>query len=330
MAGSNWQQLSGGSTNPWTIRRDDGTPTANYGDHIICDGGTVTLPSPQANEAVLVSNISSITEIVPNGTETIEGESSVLFDQTDPIAFVSDGTNWYVSNNLDYVGAIRNSGGTHQWSFDEGSGTTAADYIGSLDGTLNGPSWISGKGVGDYHLDFDGADDYVSLGSASQSELTHFTNSQTGTFATWVNFDSVSSLQILFGGKIGTADVSVKLYINTNGEVVWRGDDSSSTMWQISSTATLPTNEWRLIAATVDGSTARVFVEDSGGSVNQENSASTSGGTSSDWSNQAVFGKSQSNKRYFDGGMGVSYIDEVADSQSELQTWRDDTVRYFA
>lgn len=109
MGGSNWQQLSGGSTNPWTIRRDDGTPTANYGDHIICDGGTVTLPSPQANEAVLVSNISSITEIVPNGTETIDGESSVLFDQTDPIAFVSNGVNWYVSNNLDYIGVIPDS-----------------------------------------------------------------------------------------------------------------------------------------------------------------------------------------------------------------------------
>jgi len=164
MAGSNWQQLSGGSTNPWTIRRDDGTPTANYGDHIICDGGTVTLPSPQANEAVLVSNISSTTTIEPNGTETIEGESSVFFDQTDPIAFVSDGSDWYVSNNLDYISVIPDAG-VRQWPFAERSNSTIIENLANDDGTVSGdPTNTADSSFYDgYYEATDGSDDAILL-----------------------------------------------------------------------------------------------------------------------------------------------------------------------
>jgi len=110
MAGSNWQQLAGGSVNPYDVLRDDGTPTADYGQHIICDGGTVTLPSPQANEAVLVSNISQGTTVTAS-TGLVEQESDVTHSPTatDPVLFVSDGSDWYVANNLDYLTTIPDS-----------------------------------------------------------------------------------------------------------------------------------------------------------------------------------------------------------------------------
>ena len=110
MAGSNWQQLAGGSVNPYDVLRDDGTPTADYGQHVICDGGTVALPSPQANGAVLVSNISQNTTVTTS-TGLVEQDSQVthLSDASDPVLFVSDGSDWYVANNLDYLGGIPDS-----------------------------------------------------------------------------------------------------------------------------------------------------------------------------------------------------------------------------
>lgn len=48
----------------------------------------------------------------------------------------------------------------HQWPFDEGSGTSLADAIGSADGTLTGATWVSdSSSVGGWRLSFDGIDD---------------------------------------------------------------------------------------------------------------------------------------------------------------------------
>jgi len=49
----------------------------------------------------------------------------------------------------------------HQWKFDEGAGTTVADSIGSADGSVSGPAWVSGEYIGDNALNGDGTDDIV-------------------------------------------------------------------------------------------------------------------------------------------------------------------------
>ena len=50
------------------------------------------------------------------------------------------------------------------WKFDERSGTTAYDSIGTNDGSLiNGPTWVLGQ-VGSA-LDFDGVNDYINFGN---------------------------------------------------------------------------------------------------------------------------------------------------------------------
>jgi len=143
MAGSNWQQLAGGSVNPYDVRRDDGTPTADYGEHIISDGGTVTLPSPKADKAVLVSNISQDTTVTTS-TGLVEQQSDVthLSSVSDPVLFVSDGSDWYVANNLDYVIAIPDSvvldaGGDPTKTTDTVAGSSGVDVV-----------------------DYDGSDDY--------------------------------------------------------------------------------------------------------------------------------------------------------------------------
>jgi len=147
MAGSNWQQLAGGSVNPYDIRRDDGTPTANYGEHIICDGGTVTLPSASANEAVLVSNISQDTTVTTL-TGLVEQKSDVthLSSVTDPVLFVSDGSDWYVANNLDYLSTTPDSQDLYaRYDYNEASTLDSlTDQTGSGRDLTGGP--ISGFG----------------------------------------------------------------------------------------------------------------------------------------------------------------------------------------
>jgi hypothetical protein len=59
------------------------------------------------------------------------------------------------------------------WKFDEGSGTTTADASGNgSSGTLQGPTWVTGK-AGAWALRFDGVDDVVRLGAASVRDVTN-------------------------------------------------------------------------------------------------------------------------------------------------------------
>ena len=51
------------------------------------------------------------------------------------------------------------------FKFDEGTGTTVSDSVGTRSGTITGASWIDGR-VGSGALRFDGMDDYVQLGSS--------------------------------------------------------------------------------------------------------------------------------------------------------------------
>ena len=61
-------------------------------------------------------------------------------------------------------GADIETGLVGHWAFDDGSGTTALDSTGNSNGTLWGdPQWVTGK-IGDWALEFDAVEDYVSVG----------------------------------------------------------------------------------------------------------------------------------------------------------------------
>jgi hypothetical protein len=71
----------------------------------------------------------------------------------------------------------------HLWTFDEGSGTEAADVVGGQAGLVNGATWTTGQIGG--ALKFDGVDDYVALPDNDPVWLP--TGSFTVSF--WVYFD---------------------------------------------------------------------------------------------------------------------------------------------
>jgi hypothetical protein len=146
------KQIGGADdSSPWTLRRDDGTPTANPGDFIICDGGTVTLPTPQQGAAVAVGNIEQITTITASAGQ-VEFEPEVDIDNPEPAVFVSDGSDWFVANDLDYVGAIpdtlRNQylvGDFTTSNWPDSEGTVDIDTISGL--TFDSTAFGGGGGV---------------------------------------------------------------------------------------------------------------------------------------------------------------------------------------
>jgi hypothetical protein len=59
------------------------------------------------------------------------------------------------------------SAGIHQWPYAEGSGDTAQDAAGSADGSINGPTWISGDHKSGYALDGAGDPEYINCGQVN-------------------------------------------------------------------------------------------------------------------------------------------------------------------
>lgn len=98
-----WQQIAQGEPNPFDVTYTTASPySASYDEFVITDGSQIDLPSPSANDAVMVRDFGqSLTITTPSGT--IIGQSvaaaSVTYDSTEPALFVSDGSDWYLRGN---------------------------------------------------------------------------------------------------------------------------------------------------------------------------------------------------------------------------------------
>ena len=84
------------------------------------------------------------------------------------------------------------------WAFDEESGTTAHDLIGSNDGTVNGAMWSVGKVAG--ALNFDGSDDYVFVSNAATID-----GGAEATYDAWVFPESAPNVGFYYG-IVGAGD----------------------------------------------------------------------------------------------------------------------------
>ncbi|UCG51793.1 MAG: DUF1349 domain-containing protein, partial [Candidatus Latescibacterota bacterium] len=143
------------------------------------------------------------------------------------------------------------------WKLDETSGPTAFDDAGSNDGTLvNGPVWRPTGGWVDGALEFDGADDYVDLGT--------------------MDIPSVAGMSIAFWFKADDFDASDGRFISkatglTTPEHYWMVSTYNSTALRfrlrtggvtttlVSSTGEIAAGEWYHVAATYDGSKMRIY-----------------------------------------------------------------------
>ncbi len=145
------------------------------------------------------------------------------------------------------------------WNFDEGSGTTAADSIGSNDGSLvNGPVWSTDKSPAPsgnaYSISFDGINDYVLRAGVVTTAIDNVT------LAAWVKWEGpniVSSPQaILYNGNSGTSGYGIYLFNNGNIFILAGG------IAVIDTNITLtPDNTWHHLAARREGGTWTIFFD---------------------------------------------------------------------
>lgn len=128
------------------------------------------------------------------------------------------------------------------WKFDEGSGSSVADFVGTNSGSINGATWTTGR-VGTA-LSFNGSSNYV---SASSNTLgTGFT------FSAWVNNPAHTSNELVFSTGNNRA-----LYLR-NGSVAFY-DGSAERIFG----SAIPANSWQHIAVTYDGINLRGYLNGS-------------------------------------------------------------------
>jgi len=141
------------------------------------------------------------------------------------------------------------------YSFNEGSGTVAADTSGNGNaGTLGGPSW-AGAGRFGTALSFDGVNDWVTVNDAVSLDLTNAM-----TVEGWVFPLALKGSWKAVMVKEGAGTLAYGLYANASanrpsGRIVVNGVSSDAR-----GSGSLVLNAWSHVAATYNGSTLRLYV----------------------------------------------------------------------
>jgi hypothetical protein len=233
---------------------------------------------------------------------------------------------------------IPDSGADHQWNYVEGSGTVVRDVKGSLNANFTGINWQNGLGAEDYYALLDGNDDRGELGDASKSDFAHFVNQGKGTLFSWVKPD-VKKLQYIICSQLGNSgennnhisflldqDKSFRFDIMMDGV-----DDSKEVAIK---TGTYPVNEWFATAAVVDGSNAYIYKATQPDFDVVEVGSDTFPDTASgDLEKSVNLGGGRdyqgSYTRYFNGSLDIQFKDASVWSQSELQSFVDDSKNLY-
>ena len=239
----------------------------------------------------------------------------------------------HAGNTLDWhdsLSVIPDSGGTHQWNSDKGSGTTWGDSIGTLDGSISGPTWVTGSGgAGDAYLSSDGESDFIDIPN-SASEFGHWMEGK-GTWFAWVNFDETTAEYIFDANDA---------FAGNNSSVGFRYDFQSSALRAIATNSggtnifdlnggNPTTGAWRAVALTGDGSTARIFLSDSNDNLTEPANTSISNTETADLNSDVRVGDSIPASVSVDGDYDIHWTDNVARSQSDLQSFVDETKNLY-
>ena len=243
-------------------------------------------------------------------------------------------TEWRSISDGSIISSIPDSGGTHQWNYQEGDGLTISDQIGSLDISFTGGSWQTGEGVGEVYLKLDGSDDYGDLGSDSRSELSHIVNDGEGTFFLWAyaDYSSGDDRSMLFGNNLST-NRSFMIYVDDDsGQTEFRCGNGDEYMFEIRSGPQPPSNDWVAFAATANGSEATLYFAEPPEyeliEVGSDTVGSTASGDLEDF-NVFIGTDQDEGGRFWDGGVDYSFTDTSGWTESELQKIVDDTKGFY-
>ena len=222
------------------------------------------------------------------------------------------------------VAAIPDSAENH-WGFEEGSGTLVSDGVGDFDADFNNLAWGE-DGYGGVHGILDGTDDFGELGDGSESHWSHWINNGEGFFATWINPDSVSETQTLFGTGASSDGNSVSIRIEAGGDIrALAGDDISPTnIFDITATDVLVADAWQAVGVSADGSSLKIFVDDI-----EEASGSIDDTTTGDLGSTINIGRRNTlTDQYYGGRIDEPWTRSSANEQNYLDWYADTAGRY--
>ena len=242
---------------------------------------------------------------------------------------MSDFTTWRSLVDGEEIGVIPDSGGTHQWNADEGSESTLADAIGNLTGTRSTPEWRSDAGVGGHYLHF-GGEDAVTLENGGRSELSHWINDGVGTYVCWINRDETGTRHMLVGGNRESGKKELSISIEDDDSISADMHTSNGKPIDVSGGSVLD-DGWVCIAVTADGEDCFIYHTDENHHLDQKSSASieTDDLESGDLDDDVQFGERTSDSDGLVGGFDVPWFDDVGRSETDLQSFVDDSKQFF-
>lgn len=142
------------------------------------------------------------------------------------------------------------------WKFDENTGATTADSLGNAyTGTLNGPTWTTGRV--NSALSFDGSNDYVQVGAQAGLEM-----SDTLTISAWI-FPTGAGSDNTLGGVIVNKEGEYQLARYADGTIRWALANTDPGWTWVNTGSSAQLNQWTHVAFVYNKGTARTYINGS-------------------------------------------------------------------
>lgn len=230
-----------------------------------------------------------------------------------------------VTESATQAAVAPDSGANHQWDWTAGSGTTVTDVNGAEDASWNAVGWQTGAGANDVYGRPDGSDDY---GSWSTTAFD-FGISGPITIFQWLKPESSISDDRLINSEFSSVNNNLYTGFGSGTAFDWMltrgGNQQSIRAGDVSNYY----GDWIAYACTAGPSNGMVSYLATPGdsySVDQLGTTSVPPTDSGSWENTVTWGGYQGNsENSFNGGIDVSFIDDTEWTQSELQTFVDDS-----
>ncbi|MGA2061522.1 MAG: LamG-like jellyroll fold domain-containing protein [Thermoguttaceae bacterium] len=196
------------------------------------------------------------------------------------------------------------------YSFDDGSGSTAADSSGNgRAGTLvNGPTWTAGEFNGGLALN--GTSQYVTVPALNL-------NSNAVTMSGWVKRNGTQSDYtgiVFYRNGSGTAS---GISMRSTGQLAYHWNDSSSS-WSWSSGLTVPDGVWTFVALVITPSNATMYMQPAGAAM--QSAVNTASNAAQAFSGVAYIGQDPLGGRFFKGSLDDFRV--INRSLSAAEIWQ--------
>ncbi|MEX0323089.1 MAG: LamG domain-containing protein [Puniceicoccaceae bacterium] len=148
----------------------------------------------------------------------------------------------------------------HHWTFDEGTGSVAADTVSAADGVIIGATWTEDR--------FGQAGMAIQTGNGMWVDPPNTVKTETGTFSAWIYADAWGGYNQpagpIFSAEQGSggSNFSYRLQLNNTGVIAFEaiapwGNGASRVAV---SDSTIPLSTWTHVAGTYDGYTTKVYI----------------------------------------------------------------------